>query len=454
MGAGLVTGMLLVAVVTGAVFALRPVAPVLSLGVLYLLAVLPAGVVWGIGVALPVSVASMLAFNFFFLAPVHTLRLREAENWVALAVYVVVGLVAGELAVRGRRRAKDAEQRGREAAFAAEVSAMLLEPGFVQDKIGDIGTRAARVLGVEGARIEVESFRRPQIGETAHVLAVGDRRVGQLLVDGRAEADSEALDRVLPALASLLASAVDRERLALKAVDAEALRRSDGVKTAILRTLSHDLRSPLTAISAAGEVLEQGASELSSDERAELVASIRHEAARLGRLVSNLLDLSRLEVGAAHPRPELWTVDGLLARALDAIGADGSRVRLSLPDDTPPLRVDAAQVERTLVNLLENALETSSPSDPVDVQATVAEEMVVLRILDRGPGVEARDLERIFEPFERGTGETKQGTGLGLAIAKGFAEANGGRLWAEPVPGRGAVLVLALPVADVPARVG
>jgi two-component system sensor histidine kinase KdpD len=450
---GLLVGIALVAAVTGSIFGLRDVSPVLSLGVLYLLAVVPAGVFFGLWVALAVSVASMLAFNFFFLEPVHTLRLRDSENWVALAVYLAVAIVVSQLAVRARRRAEDAEQRGREAEFAAEMSAMLLEPGFVQDKLNEIGARAGAVLGLGRARIELESVRRPQPDELAYPLIVGERRIGQFVIDRTATPDPATVERVLPALASLLASAVDRERLALKALEAESLRRSDAVKTTILRTLGHDLRSPLTAISAAAEVLDQDPGDLPAAERAELVASIRQQAARLGRLVSNLLDLSRLEAGAAHPRPELWTVDGLVARALGAIGPRGSRVRLALADDLPPLRVDAAQIERALVNLLENALESSSASDPVEVTSELTGAEVVLRVVDHGPGLDGRDVERLFEPFERGTGETKQGTGLGLAIAKGFVEANGGRLWAEPCAGLGAVLALALPLADVPARV-
>jgi two-component system sensor histidine kinase KdpD len=311
----------------------------------------------------------------------------------------------------------------------------------------------AAVLGVGRAWIELESVRRPQPDELAHSLVAGDLRIGQLVLDRSAPSDPAVLARVLPSLASLLASAVDRERLALKALEAESLRRSDAVKTTILRTLGHDLRSPLTAISAASEVLDQDRGELPAADRAELVTSIRHEAARLGRLVSNLLDLSRLEAGAARPRPELWTVDGLVARALGAVGPESSRVHVVLPADLPPLRVDPAQIERALVNLLENALESSSASDPVEVTSELTGCEVVLRVADHGPGLDGRDVERIFEPFERGTGETKQGTGLGLAIAKGFVEANGGRLWAETLPGRGAVVALALPLADVPTRV-
>ena len=449
---GVAVGAILVAAVTGLIFGLEPVAPVLSLGVLYLLAVLPAAIVWGLRVALPVSVASMLAFNFFFLEPVHTLELRDPENWVALAVYLAVAVAAAQLASLARRRAEDAEQRGREAEFAADVSALLLEPGFVQDKLKEIAAKAASVLGIDHARIELDSVRRPQPDEVALPLRAGDRRVGQMLLDASKRPSEDVLERVLPPLAALLASAVDRELLALKAVEAESLRRSDAVKTTILRTLGHDLRSPLTAISAAGEVLEQDTGDLPAAERAELVASIRHEAARLGRLVSNLLDLSRLEAGAAAPRPELWTVDGLVARALGALGAESGRVRVSLPVEPAALRVDPAQIERALVNLLENALESSSPSDPVEIASERISGEIRLRVVDHGPGFDPRDVDRIFEPFERGTGEAKTGTGLGLAIAKGFVEANGGRLWAEQAAGHGAVLVVALPLVDVPAR--
>ena len=246
---------------------------------LYLLAVLPVAIFWGHRYALPVAVASMLAFNFFFLAPVHTLRLRESENWVALAVYLTTAVVVSELASRGRRRADDAEQRRREAAFAAEVSAALLEARPVQSRLTEIGGRIAQVLGARAARIELDSVRRPDPGETAHALQAGGRRVGTVFLDAAASPDPAVLERVLGSLAALLAYAADRERLGRKAVEAEALRRSDAVKTTILRTLSHDLRSPLTAIRAAAELLHAG--EVSEAERAELVATVRTEAERL-----------------------------------------------------------------------------------------------------------------------------------------------------------------------------
>jgi two-component system sensor histidine kinase KdpD len=322
-----------VAVVTGAVFGLKEVAPVLSLVVLYIFAVLPVAIFYGLAYAIGVSVLSMLAFNFFFLPPVHTLALTDSENWVALAVFLVTAVVVSELAI--------------------------------------------------------------------------------------------------------------------KAADAEALRRSDAAKTAILHAVSHDLRSPLTAIRAASDGLESSTLDLDERDRAELLETIRLETSRLERLVGNLLDLSRLEAGAAQPQPQLWPVDELVSRALDSLGADAARVSFRSEETLPPVRVDVVQLERALANVLENALRLSSPTDLVDVTVSASNGEVLVRVDDRGPGLADEDLGRIFEPFEG-----RSGTGLGLAIARGFAEANGSRLWAEARHGSGASFVFALPAAPGPVTVG
>jgi two-component system sensor histidine kinase KdpD len=337
---GIVICLAAVGLVTAAVYALRPIAPVLSLGVLYVIAVVAVAVLRGLAYAVPVSIASMLVFNFLFLPPVHTFALAESENWIALGVYLATAVVVSELATRSRR-------------------------------------------------------------------------------------------------------------LAQEAVDAETLRQSDAAKTAVLRAVSHDLRSPLTAIRAASESLST--LELAGAEREELFESIRIEVRRLERLVDNLLDLSRLEAGPAVRRPELWPVDLLVERALEQLGDDARRVAVVVDGDPEVVRADAAQIERVLVNVLENALKFSSPTDTVELSAAHDAARVSIRIRDHGPGVLEPDRERIFEPFERGSGSAT-GTGLGLAIARGFAEANGGRLRVEPVgaPG-GSVFVLELPVVDVAA---
>jgi two-component system sensor histidine kinase KdpD len=238
-------------------------------------------------------------------------------------------------------------------------------------------------------------------------------------------------------------------RLAHEAVESEKLRQADAVKTAVLHAVSHDLRSPLTAIRAASEGLDNPSVQLDAREREELFETIRIEVQRLERLVENLLDLSRLEAGPARRTPELWTVDALLASALEQLGPEAGRVETDIPPDIGLVRVDGPQLHRVLVNLLENALKFSSPADSIEVSVREGERRIAVRVCDRGPGIPEEDRERIFDAFERGS-NAGTGSGLGLAIARGFAEANGGRVWLEPLTesAGGATFVLELPVTE------
>ena len=285
-------------------------------------------------------------------------------------------------------------------------------------------------------------MRRPDHGEAAIDLRIGTRHVGRLFYDAADEVTVSAETRILSALASIIAVALDRERLSHAALEAETLRRSDAVKTAVLRAVSHDLRSPLTAIRAAGEGLGRGDIELDAGDRSALLDTITGEAARLERLVANLIDLSRLEAGAAQPRPELLTGDELVARAIETIGVAAERIVVRLPDEPVAAFVDGPQIERALVNLVENALKFSAAPEPIEVEVLRAGRELHLIVRDHGPGLTRAQLQRIFEPFTRAN-EVRSGTGLGLAIASGFARANGGRVWAESVEGQGAVFTLA-----------
>ena len=440
-----------VALVTAVISLLKPHVPLLSLGALYLFAVLPVAVIWGIAFAVPVAIASMLAFNWFYLPPTHTFVLHDSANWLALAVYSVTAVVVSELAARSRRRAVIAEQRERESALLAGVSTSLLQGGTVTDELERISARVAEVLGVADAWIELGAEPDSGQGRRPYPLRVDERTVGTLYTAEGSAPDAKVESRFLPAFASLLAVAIDRDELLREALEAETLRRSDAVKTAVLRAVTHDLRSPLTAISAAASGLENPSLALDEEDRAGLLETIRLESRRLNRLVGNLLDLSRLQAGAATPTPELWSVDELVGLALDELGAD-ERVEVELAYELPPVRADAVQIQRTLVNVLENALHYSPPGSPVRVTAETRDGELVVRVADEGPGIAAAELERIFEPFQRGSAAGgRSGSGLGLAIARGFAEANGARLWAEPSD-HGAVLALSLPTAEIPAK--
>jgi two-component system sensor histidine kinase KdpD len=430
---GLLVGAALIAVVTGAIWGLKSHVPVLSLAVLYLFAVLPVAVVWGLPLAIAVSVASMLAFNFFFLEPTHTFNLEDSRNWFALGVFIVTSVVVSELAARSRRRAS-------EAAFLAEIAGSLLEHGDVRGELDRIAVEAAGALQSERATIELGSQDAP--GEP---LLAGGRRVGTIRLSGRRRGGAAARRRLLPALASLLGVAIDRQRLAAEALEAEALRRSDGAKTAVLRAVSHDLRTPLMAILTSASALAREDLDLDATDERELMSTILAEAHRLNRLIDNLLDLSRLEAGAARPEPDTWVVDDLIGQALEETGDAEGRITVDLPDEPISVHADSQQIERVLVNLFENALKYSPPAEPVRVQVTSTPSRTLVRVVDRGPGIRSEERERIFEPFQRGETGDGHGAGLGLAIARGFAEANDARVWAESRPGQGATFVLALP---------
>ncbi len=367
-------------------------------------------------------------------------------------MFLVTGLVVAELASRARRRATEAEQRRREAALLAELSTVLLSGASVEKELDRIAEGAATVLRARYGEIEFDiPERRP--GWRWLPLLAGERLIGTLYVPADSPLDEVAAERFLSALASLLAVAIDRERLQHEALEAEALRRSDTMKTALLRSVSHDLRSPLTAIRVGVESLTNPRLVLEPADRENLLETIRAEAERLDRVVGNLLDLSRVQSGAAQPERTLRALDGIVVQALT--GLDGhERVSVAISADLPLVEVDAAQIERVLVNLLENALKFSPAGSIVTVSASAVAGDVVVRVEDEGPGVPRADRELIFEPFRRGPDASdRRGTGLGLAIARGFAEANGGGVLTQPRDGGGSCFILTLPAATVTVEV-
>jgi two-component system sensor histidine kinase KdpD len=419
-----------IALTTALLFPLEDIAPAVSLGVLYLLPVLFVSIVWGLGLGLATSVAAALAFNFFHIPPTGRFTIAEAENWVALAVFVVVAAVVSTLSELAGARARDAERRRREADLAAELARALLGTPEPRAALPGAAKRIADALEIDS--VAVVPDRVP--GDERHAaIPLGDH--GTLVVPVAAE--NVARERVAPALEALLAAALERERLTREVVETSALRRSDEIKTAVLRSVSHDLRSPLTAIVAAGEALSSPA--LTDADRADLTDAIQHESARLTRLVDQLLDLSRLQAGAAEPRADWVSLDEVIRAALEDTGARDDAVRLAIAPDLPLIRADATQLRRAVANLIENALRYGG-GHPVSVRARVSGGRILMRVVDQGPGIPAAEQERIWMPFYG------RGSGLGLAIVRGFVEANGGHVHVESLPGQGTSFVVELPL--------
>ncbi|MGN6258349.1 MAG: sensor histidine kinase [Solirubrobacterales bacterium] len=277
------------------------------------------------------------------------------------------------------------------------------------------------------------------------IVAIASSSLAEVARARAAEAERrrEETERVLAELRELSA---ERDRMEAEAIEAAALRRSDELKTALLRSVSHDLRTPLTSIIAAGAALDSPS--VTPAERHELSEAVVDEGKRLSRLVENLLDVSRLESGSAQPRREEVDLGGVLEAARDSVGASPEQVRLRLDPDLPFPVADAAQLERAFANLIENAVRHGEGRQ-VLVRSRQSGGRVVVRVVDQGAGISEGERERIFEPFYRRRGEPRgQGSGLGLAIAKGFVEANGGELELESVPGQGSTFVVSFPLEE------
>jgi two-component system, OmpR family, sensor histidine kinase KdpD len=442
---GVLVALVLVAISTGLIFPLKTVAPVVSLGVVYLIAVFVISTVWGTWLGILTALASAAAFNWFHIPPTGRFTIAEGENWVALAAFLAVAVAASTIAEIARSRAIEAEERRQEADLAAEATRLLLGGARPEDGLGVIAERVASVLELPSAAIELGAVPSRDRREVFPLLADG-LPVGTLILPAGLSdrVRARVTERIVPALASILAAALERDRLQAEVVETAALRQSDVVKTALLRTVSHDLRSPLTAIVAAGEALRSPT--LSQEDRDELAATVVEEGSRLSQLIEKLLDLSRLQAGADAPRPDLVALDELLRATAENLPGDPARFQLAV-GELPPIHADAAQLERVFANLFENAARYS-PGQPVSVRARALHNRIMVRVVDHGPGISPADQQRVFEPFYRGSAVNghHRGSGIGLAIVKGLVEANGGRVWVESLPGQGACFVVELPV--------
>jgi two-component system sensor histidine kinase KdpD len=450
---GVLVSLAAVAVSTGLVYPLKHLAPVQTLGVVYLLAVVIVSLGWGLTFGLATAVLSTAAFNLFHLPPVGELSLRHNRDWVGLAAFAAVAVAVGLVGELARSRARELEERRREADLASELAQLLLGAELLGDALAPAAGRLAQALGVSAAEIRLRAggpaprYEAPRSAGSLPLRA-GDEPLGTLELPAGASPDeyNRARERVVPALESILAAALHREELRAELVETAALRRSDEMKTAVLRSVSHDLRTPVTAIlTAAGTLDPLAPSPAHVGEVRDLVLDA---ATRLWLLIEKLLDLSLLQAGRLEPVLTPCSIEDVLHEAVEQIRAPSGGFSVSIDRNLPPIEGDPAQLERAFVNVIENAARYSA-GKPVSVRARVVGERLRVRIVDQGPGIEAAERERVFLPFYRGAGAdpAHHGSGLGLAIARGFVEVNGGRIDVESHPGQGTSFVVEFPLA-------
>src|SRR5690242_16641653 len=357
-------------------------------------------------------------------------RTRQAAR--ASAESALLATTAGSV-LRGQRAVEAVLDRIREA-FGMD-SVTLLERG------DDAPTGTAATWNVV-AYSGLDAVTKPDLADV-EVPAGRDLRLAL-----RGHALTAADQRVLGAFVAYAAVALEQQRLAAEAEAARPIAEADRMRTALLTAVSHDLRTPLASAKAAVTSLRSPDVTWSAADREELLATADESLDKLTRLVGNLLDMSRLQAGAMSVFCRPTGLDEVVAAALDQLGPAGRGVLVDIPESLPEVQVDPAILERVIVNLTGNALRYSPPGKPPLLAASALGDRVELRVVDRGPGIPADDLDRVFVPFQRlGDTDNTSGVGLGLALSRGLTEVMGGTLEPEETPGGGLTMIISLPAA-------
>jgi two-component system sensor histidine kinase KdpD len=419
----------------------------------YLLLVALVATVGGAAPALTTAVAAALLANWFFTSPRHTLRVSHAEDFVALVVFVSVAAIIAALVSALGRRTAEAKRARAEAEVLARSTGVLVgehEPlaGLLSQLRATFGLDSASLLSRDGERWRLEAVTgdnapvRPDDGET--VVIAPDT---VLVLRG---AHLDASDRrLLRAFGAQLGTALAGRRLQAEAAQAALLADANELRSAMLQSVSHDLRTPLSSIKVSVSSLLASDVQFTADDVRDLLETIDEESDRLNRVVSNLLDMSRLQANVLEARCAATDVEVVVGGALSSIGAAPERVVIDIDSHVPPVWADAVLLERALANLLANALAWSPPDEPVRVAALASGNTVVLRVSDRGPGIPPAQRARAFDAFQRlGDRSSQAGVGLGLAVSRGFILAMGGEIELHDTPGGGLSVVITLRRAE------
>jgi two-component system sensor histidine kinase KdpD len=494
--------------------AARHLLGIVNISLIYLIVVVAVATLWGLWPALVASLLAATALDLLFVPPFGTLTVAQPGDWLTLLFFLVIAVLTGRLAAGARARAEEAHRRERATAVLYDLSTALIAEGDLAVILPGIARRVAETFALDACHIllpgedhhlhvvagfgpwddahgrgpqaimqqvlrdgraaAVHEPTRPHAAGRRGVFAPALRRAAgapwvalylSLIVAGtgvgvmrvaRSRGGStfgEEEERLLTTFAHQAALAIDKANLAERARRAAALEEADQVKTALLSSVSHDLRSPLAAIKTAVTGLLNPGADLDPQGRTDLLAAIDEETDRLTHLVANLLDLSRIQGGALRPRKEWVDIAEIVIAAVDRLASrfPEHAIGVSVPDDLPLLPVDYARVDQVLSNLIENAASYAPPGTPITVTVQPEHGGVAMRVRDEGPGIPRSERERVFEPFYRGaaTEGLRPGSGLGLAICRGIVEAHGGWIRVEPTEGPGASIALWLPGGDV-----
>jgi two-component system sensor histidine kinase KdpD len=464
--AGVLLGVLLLAILVPVCARFRADLSFGSDLLLFLMVVLICSLVGGFWPAVAAAVAASVLLNYYFAMPIHTFTISAPENVLALTVFVLIAVLVSRVVDQAARRNVEAARSNAEAETLSTLAGSLLRgeqalPALIQRvaetfavssvallrQVSDAPSSGAADAGPRGqwqllAGVGPDPCRRPEDADAE--VPVGADLV--LVLRGRRLAAED--QRLLAAFATEVAVAYQQRELSRAADAAQELAATDRARTALLNAVSHDLRTPIAAAKAAVSSLRGSEVSWSEQDRQELLAGADAALDRLTALVTNLLDLSRLQAGALSVNVQPVGVDDIVNRALSMLSVGADRVRLAVSPELPEVLADPGLLERVISNVLENALRYSPADAPVRISADGGPGTVELRVLDRGPGIDRLARDAVFEPFQRRDDRavsTGAGVGLGLAIARGFVEAMHGSIGLDDAPGGGLIVRITLP---------
>ena len=443
-----------------------------TVAVSFLLGILSVAAAWGLRYAVPLSIGAALSFNFFFLPPTGTFTIADTQNWVALLAFFFVSVIASNLSERARRQTAEAHRRRQELERLYKFSEELLVTENVLELLKMVPQYVANTFAVSHAVLYIsakdqiyysdsqsQQISHDQLKDTAvrgelvmgpdRKLALVPVRLGMRTVGAVGMIGEIGTRETLEAIGSLIATAIERANAVENLTRTEAARESERLRSALLDSVTHEFRTPLTSIKASATTLLSGAA-LDAEQRQDLLTVIEEESDRLNRLVGEAVEMAQLDAKEVKldlaPHQIREAIDAALADSWQAL--DGHPLEIRLPDYLPPVVMDVVWIKKVLQHLLENAAKYSGAASPIFISSEVKNDRLITSVADRGVGID--DLERsiIFDKFYRGQSQRHrvQGTGMGLAIVKAIVEAHGGRIEVTSQLGHGSVFSFGLPV--------
>jgi two-component system sensor histidine kinase KdpD len=419
----------------------------LTFAAVLLLLVVAGASVTGYAAGLTAAVAGSVALIYFFTPPLHSLRIDQPDDILALVAFVTVSLLVGATIARLNELRTRAEMHAREASLRVTLTDELRRGVDLDLVLRHLESELSRMFDFEECSVSAPTRDEPP--PTGHGDVLVDSPPLLLRFRPRTELAPGDL-AVIRGLLDAVGTGIKLDRLDAEAREQRVRSELDHSRAALLTAITHDLRTPLATIRAASSALLAPGTRLDADERRELLVDTRSEAERLERLIDNALELGRIRGGVLRPERSpsapVDLVQSVVSRRARSLHEHP--VLLELDADLPVVDVDVTLMDHVLTNLLDNAVRHGGSDHPIEVRGSAAGGVVQLAVVDHGPGVPAADRERIFDEFVQGRSSSGGGTGLGLSIVRALTAAHGGRVWCEASPGGGATFVVELPVSE------